>query len=79
MSFGDGPDLVDVTSTFDRKLAALRCHTSQLAGWDPEPRLRELAEARGAEVGVDLSEGFTVLRFRVLDDERPPTNPRPQR
>lgn len=86
MDFGDGPDLVDVTATFDRKLAALRCHASQLAGWDPEARMREVAAARAAPAGLALAEAFTVLRFRVLDEtgsrpvtDQPPTNPPPRR
>lgn len=84
--FGDGTDLVDVTGTFDRKLDALRRHASQLSGWDPEERMRTMAAARGAEVGVALAEAFTVLRFRVLDEDgsvavrtKPPTNPKPAR
>jgi LmbE family N-acetylglucosaminyl deacetylase len=86
MSFGDGMDLVDITATFDRKLAALRCHASQLNGWDPEDRLRAMAAERGKEGGVELAEAFTVLRFRALTDDgsvsvrdRPPTNPQPSR
>lgn len=84
--FGSGDDRVDVTATFAEKLAALSCHQTQLAGWDPEPRLRQRMSALGAEVGVDLAEAFTVLRFRTLDDtgsdpvvDKPPTNPRPAR
>lgn len=68
MSFGEGPHHVDITATFERKIAALRCHTTQLRDWDPEPRMRDLAGQRGKEVGVELSEGFTVLRFRDLKD-----------
>lgn len=86
MSFGDGPVRVDVSATFDRKMAALRTHASQLNGWDPEPRYRELSAGLGKDVGVELAEAFTVLRFRVLDDEgstpvreKPPTNPKPMR
>jgi LmbE family N-acetylglucosaminyl deacetylase len=86
MDFGGGQQLVDVTGTFDRKIAALRSHATQLNGWDPEPRLRTWMSDRGAEVGVELAEAFTVLRFRVLDEEgsepirpKPPTNPKPQR
>jgi hypothetical protein len=67
-------------------MAALRCHASQLAGWDPEPRMREMAAARGAEAGVELAEAFTALVFRVLDEEgsepvrsKPPTNAKPVR
>lgn len=66
-SFGEGHDRVDITGTFDRKLAALRAHSSQLNGWDPEPRLREWAGRVGKDVDVELAEAFTVLRFRELD------------
>lgn len=71
MAFGDGPEVVDIGETFDRKLAALRCHASQLGDWDPEPRLREMSKVRGAEAGVELAESFTILRFRPLDAEEP--------
>jgi LmbE family N-acetylglucosaminyl deacetylase len=84
MSFGEGAVAVDITATFDRKLAALRRHASQLGDWDPEPFLREIAARRGKAVGVELAEGFTVLRLRPLDDEssvagaeRPPTDTEP--
>lgn len=70
MGFGEGQDRVNVTMTFDRKLAALRAHASQLDGWDPEPLLREWAGGLGKDVGVELAEPFTVLRFRDLDDEQ---------
>jgi LmbE family N-acetylglucosaminyl deacetylase len=84
--FGDGEHLVDVGTSFDRKIAALRRHASQLSGWDPEPRMREIAESRGAEAGLELAETFTALVFRVLDADgsvpvrpKPPTNPKPRR
>lgn len=67
MNFGGGLDLVDVTATFDRKLAALRCHASQLGDWDPEPDLRRGASERGEQVGVPLAEAFTRLPFDRLD------------
>ena len=86
MGFVDGTHAVDVTSTLDRKLAALGCHASQLAGWDPEPRIREWGARRGEMVGVAYAEAFTVLQLRVLDEEgsepvrdKPPTNPKPAR
>jgi LmbE family N-acetylglucosaminyl deacetylase len=82
--FGDGDHVVEVD--LDRKLAALRRHETQLAGWDPEPRMRELSEAIGARAGVPLGEAFTALVFRTLDAEgsesvrsKPPTNPKPAR
>lgn len=86
IGFGAGPDVVDVTDTFERKVAALRCHSSQLAGWDPEPSMRQWAAERGKDVGVELAEAFTVLRLRILDEEgsepirsKPPTNQKPLR
>lgn len=66
-SFGDGLDLVDVSTTFDRKIAALRCHVSQLGDWDPGPDLRQGAKERGEMVGVDVAEAFVRLPFRELD------------
>lgn len=85
-STGDQVEGVDISTTFEAKVAALRCHESQLAGWDPESRVRRLAEERGAPVGLELAEAFTVLRLRTLDDEgsepawdKPPTNPKPRR
>lgn len=67
MSFGTGPHHVDVTATFERKIAALRCHASQLGEWDPQERMRAMAAERGREIGVELAEAFTVLRFRNLE------------
>lgn len=67
MGFGVGPHHVDITATFDRKMAALRKHASQLHGWDPEERMRRMAATSGEAVGVALSEAFTVLRFRDLE------------
>ncbi|MPZ87088.1 MAG: PIG-L family deacetylase [Nitriliruptorales bacterium] len=85
-AFGRGSEMVDITGTFERKVDALRRHASQLSGWDPEPRMREMAAVRGREVGVELAEAFVVLRFRVLDEDgseavrdKPPTNPKPAR
>ncbi len=44
------PDVfVDITQFFDRKLAALRAHRSQLGDWDPEPALRLWAQDTAAE------------------------------
>lgn len=68
MGFGQGDRHVDITDTFDVKLAALRQHASQLQGWDPEERMRASAAACGEQVGVAMSEAFTVLAFRDLEN-----------
>lgn len=86
MGFGDGMDRVDISATFDSKVEALEAHATQLAGWDPRRRMEEMGRGLGEAVGVDVAESFTVLQFRVLDDEgsepvrdKPPTNPKPRR
>lgn len=68
-AFGDGHEVVDITATFERKLAALRRHASQLRDWDPAERLREFAARWGETVGVALGESFTILRFADLEGE----------
>jgi LmbE family N-acetylglucosaminyl deacetylase len=63
------PDVyVDITDTFDTKLAALAEHVSQGTG-DAETWVRTWAEEVGAESeqGFALAEGFKALR--LVDDE----------
>lgn len=68
MSFGAGPDRVEITEgDLTRKVEALRCHTSQLGDWDPEERVRRMAQEQGEPVGVGLAESFTVLRIHELE------------
>lgn len=56
---------VDISDTFDRKLAALDVYAAELRGW-PHPRSRQgvehLARWRGATVGVDAAEAFMLGR-----------------
>jgi LmbE family N-acetylglucosaminyl deacetylase len=58
---------VDVTGTIERKIEALRCHTSQLSDWDPSEMMRARARERGAEHGFEYGEGF----LRVIRQGRP--------
>jgi LmbE family N-acetylglucosaminyl deacetylase len=57
---------VDVTGTFDRKIAALRAHASQVGGRDD---LEELMRRRLAAVAAQggLPEGSLAEAFRVID------------
>ncbi|GAB3139794.1 PIG-L family deacetylase [Micromonospora sonneratiae] len=63
---GPGPDhAVDITDQFDRKVAALRAHTSQTAHLDLESWLRDWLGATAQSAGLPegrLAEAFTVLR-----------------
>jgi LmbE family N-acetylglucosaminyl deacetylase len=59
----EDPDLfLDITNTFETKLAALMCHKSQLGGHVPPERVREFVTQRAVEggqrIGVPLAESF---------------------
>jgi len=52
-------DVIDITPVWDRKIAALRCHTSQLATWPYERAIHGLNQFRGAMAGqCDFAEVF---------------------
>jgi LmbE family N-acetylglucosaminyl deacetylase len=58
---------VDVTGTVDRKIAALRCHASQVADPDGlEARIRAWTAEEGEPIGVAAAEAFRVI---VIDDD----------
>ncbi|HSE96134.1 MAG TPA: PIG-L deacetylase family protein [Methylomirabilota bacterium] len=59
----DEPDLtVDITTTMDRKLAALRCHTSQVKDFaGVEGRVRQRAADLGKPHGYTYAEAFRVI------------------
>jgi LmbE family N-acetylglucosaminyl deacetylase len=66
--WSERPDAwIDVTSTLDRKLAALRAHASQIG--DPERlerRIREWAAEEGARIGTAAAE---ALRVVVIEED----------
>lgn len=58
---------VDISTTLERKIEALRAHRSQIR--DPEAlatRIREWAAEEGAAVGIDAAEALRVI---VIDDD----------
>ena len=58
---------VDVVGTLDRKIAALRCHASQVADPDDlEARIRAWAAEEGEPIGAAAAESFRVI---VIDDD----------
>ena len=69
--FGGSPDAthyVDVTDTIDRGVASLREHAVYLdhladgtVGKDPDPFLRGMAQAGGAQVGVPYATTFELI------------------
>ena len=55
--------VVDITAVWERKVAALRCHASQLATWPYERAMHGLAQFRGAMAArCDFAEVFKKLR-----------------
>jgi LmbE family N-acetylglucosaminyl deacetylase len=59
------PDLfVDITGTMEQKLAALRCHQSQLKDFaGVEARVRERAADVGKPHGYTYAEGFRIIHL----------------
>jgi len=61
---GGGPQVVDVSATFDRKITALKAHGSQVGEWDVAafmgPRLAEV----GKPHGYAYAESFRVISYR---------------
>lgn len=66
--WGGGDTWVDITNTIDLKIAALRCHLSQMRDWDPEPMLRQWSAeaAKGKEMAY--AETFRVITL-VSDED----------
>jgi LmbE family N-acetylglucosaminyl deacetylase len=60
---------VDISTTIDRKIAALRKHTSQLGDWNPEPMIREWARGEGKQHGMKYAESFKVMRLSEQDEQ----------
>jgi LmbE family N-acetylglucosaminyl deacetylase len=62
---GPSPDLyVDITATYQQKVAALLAHVTQTSHEDFEARLRPMLEGNAAAAGLppgSLAEAFTVL------------------
>ncbi|MBN1313218.1 MAG: PIG-L family deacetylase [Anaerolineae bacterium] len=53
---------VDITATIDRKIAALRCHKSQVSE-EVGDWIRERNGEAGKEIGVPFAERFRVMKF----------------
>ena len=58
----------DISGTFEKKLDAMRCFTTQLHEF-PHPRsvtaIESLARLRGSTVGVQYAEAFSLVRARI--------------
>lgn len=52
---------VDISTTIERKIAALLLHTSQIGGREIGEFVRARARAAGLEVGVEYAEAYHYL------------------
>jgi LmbE family N-acetylglucosaminyl deacetylase len=61
MGPGLGEHAVDISTTIERKIDALRAHVSQVGEWDVGSVMRAAAEEAGRRHGYGYAETFTVL------------------
>ncbi len=58
-------DFLDISSSLDRKIAALECYENEICDW-PHPRsakgVRVLAQWRGSQSGLEAAEAFSLVR-----------------
>lgn len=59
---------VNIETTIDRKIEALRAHKSQMRDWDPEPRIREWASEAGKGKEMAYAEAFRVVTLESDED-----------
>jgi LmbE family N-acetylglucosaminyl deacetylase len=57
---------IDIASSLETKIAALKEHKSQIGDWDPSDMMREWAKDEGKEKGLGAAEAFRVM---VLKEE----------
>jgi LmbE family N-acetylglucosaminyl deacetylase len=63
-TWNQGDFFVDISSTVDRKIAALRRHESQFQNWDDwEKGMRERMRKLGEQSGHEYSEGFKRIKI----------------
>lgn len=65
--WGEDADMVvDISETIETKIAALRCHKSQIHDWPVDEWIRARSKERGAAAGFEYAEAFRT--FRLKDD-----------
>jgi LmbE family N-acetylglucosaminyl deacetylase len=58
----DTPNVwIDITTTIDTKIEALKKHKSQLGDWDPTKRTKGWSREVGQEKGLDYAEAYRVI------------------
>ncbi len=65
---------IDIASSLESKIAALKEHKSQIGDWDPSEMMREWAKDEGKEKGLEAAEAFRVMVLKE-DKEEEKTEP----
>jgi LmbE family N-acetylglucosaminyl deacetylase len=58
------PTAVDVTETFEQKMAALHCHKSQIGDRDVDTFVKQRLREAGRAFGLPYAETFRVISYR---------------
>lgn len=66
-AWGSGDTWINTSDVIDLKIAALRCHVSQMGEWDPEPMIRQWSREAGKGKEMEYAETFRVMT--IVSDE----------
>jgi LmbE family N-acetylglucosaminyl deacetylase len=64
----EGEVWVDIESTIDIKVAALKAHASQMGDWDVETNIKNWAAERAKDRGMAYAEGYRVVTLESDED-----------
>lgn len=68
-------EYVDISATLDRKVAAVKCHVSQIGTeWDVAAEMARWAEETGKTANMPYAEGFRVMRLVKDPVDVPPVH-----
>jgi LmbE family N-acetylglucosaminyl deacetylase len=56
-----GEQFVDISTTIETKIAALKAHVSQMNGWDPSEHVRQAAAEMAKGKEMEYAEGYRVV------------------
>ncbi len=63
MAWDQATHYVDISTTIDLKIAALKAHISQMGDWDPTEQVKGWAAERAKGLEMDYAEAFRVITF----------------
>lgn len=64
----EGDTWVAIDETIDVKVAALKCHVSQMGGWDVEKNIKQWASERAKDHGMEYAEIYRVVTLESDKD-----------